>query len=102
MFDSVSDALISFKNGNAIIVVDDEDRENEGDIVIPASTCTPDQLNFCATFGKGLVCIAIDHNTAIRLDLRKQRSNKKDPHHTAFLDAIDAVNCSNPSYVSNV
>lgn len=92
MFDSVSEALISFKNGNAIIVVDDEDRENEGDIVIPASTCTPDQLNFCATFGKGLVCIAIDHNTAIRLDLRKQRSNKKDPHHTAFLDAIDAVN----------
>ncbi len=92
MFDSVPDALISFKNGNAIVVVDDEDRENEGDIVIPASTCTSDQLNFCATFGKGLVCIAIDHNTAIRLDLRKQRSNKKDPHHTAFLDAIDAVN----------
>jgi 3,4-dihydroxy 2-butanone 4-phosphate synthase/GTP cyclohydrolase II len=92
MFNSVSDTLISFKNGNAIIVVDDEERENEGDIVIPASTCTPDQLNFCATFGKGLVCIAIDHNTAIRLDLRKQRSNKKDPHHTAFLDAIDAVN----------
>lgn len=91
MFDSVSEALLSFKNGNAIIVVDDEDRENEGDIVIPASTCTPDQLNFCATYGKGLVCIAIDHNTAIRLDLRKQRSNKKDPHHTAFLDAIDAT-----------
>jgi len=92
MFDSVSEALLSFKNGHAIIVVDDEDRENEGDIVIPASTCTPDQLNFCASFGKGLVCIAIDHNTAIRLDLRKQRSNKKDPHHTAFLDAIDATN----------
>jgi 3,4-dihydroxy 2-butanone 4-phosphate synthase/GTP cyclohydrolase II len=91
MFDSVSDALLSFKNGNAIIVVDDEDRENEGDIVIPASFCTPDQLNFCATHGKGLICIAIDHNTAIRLDLRKQRSNKKDPHHTAFLDAIDAT-----------
>lgn len=91
MFDSVSEALLSFKNGNAIIVVDDEDRENEGDIVIPASNCTPDQLNFCATHGKGLVCIAIDHNTAIRLDLRKQRSNKKDPHHTAFLDAIDAT-----------
>ncbi len=92
MFNSVSDALTSFKNGHAIIVVDDEERENEGDIVIPASTCTPDQLNFCATFGKGLVCIAIDHNTALRLDLRKQRSNKKDPHHTAFLDAIDAIN----------
>jgi 3,4-dihydroxy 2-butanone 4-phosphate synthase/GTP cyclohydrolase II len=91
MFDSVSEALVSFKNGNAIIVVDDEDRENEGDIVIPASICTPDQLNFCANYGKGLVCIAIDHNTAIRLDLRKQRSNKKDPHHTAFLDAIDAT-----------
>ncbi len=91
MFDNVSDALISFKNGKAIIVVDDEDRENEGDIVIPAASCTPDQMNFCATHGKGLVCIAIDHNTAIRLDLRKQRSNKKDPHHTAFLDAIDAT-----------
>ncbi|MEY5045338.1 MAG: hypothetical protein RL713_563 [Bacteroidota bacterium] len=91
MFDSVSDALLSFKNGKAIIVVDDEDRENEGDIVIPAASCTPDQMNFCATHGKGLVCIAIDHNTAIRLDLRKQRSNKKDPHHTAFLDAIDAT-----------
>ena len=91
MFNSVSDALIAFKNGKAIIVVDDEDRENEGDIVIPASSCTPDQLNFCASYGKGLVCIAMDHNTAIRLDLQKQRSNKKDPHHTAFLDAIDAV-----------
>lgn len=91
MFDSVSEALFAFQNGHAIIVVDDEDRENEGDIVIPASHCTPDLLNFCAIFGKGLVCIAIDHNTAIRLDLRKQRSNKKDPHHTAFLDAIDAI-----------
>lgn len=92
MFDSVSDALLSFKNGHAIIVVDEVERENEGDIVIPASFCTPEKMNFCATHGKGLVCIAIDHNTAIRLDLRKQRSNKKDPHHTAFLDAIDAIN----------
>ena len=75
-FSSIDIALTHFTNGGVLVVVDDESRENEGDIVIPASTCTPDQLNFCATFGKGLVCIAIDHNTAIRLDLRKQRSNK--------------------------
>lgn len=92
MFNDIKEALISFQKGNPIIVVDDEDRENEGDIVIPASSCTPAQMNFCATNGKGLICIAIDHTIAFRLGLQKLSTNKKDPHHTAFLEPIDATN----------
>lgn len=59
MFDSVKDALEAFKLGTPIIVVDDEDRENEGDIVFPAAFATQDKINFCVTHARGLVCIAM-------------------------------------------
>jgi 3,4-dihydroxy 2-butanone 4-phosphate synthase/GTP cyclohydrolase II len=91
MFDAIQEALLEFKNGNPILVVDDESRENEGDIIFPAAAATQSTLNFCAAEGKGLVCIAIDLHTARRLDLSPVRSNQKDVFHTAFYDSIDAV-----------
>lgn len=91
MFDAIEEALHEFRNGNPILVVDDESRENEGDIIFPAATATQATLNFCAVEGKGLVCIAIDLQTAKRLDLSPVRSNQKDVFHTAFYDSIDAV-----------
>ena len=91
MFDAIEEALHEFRNGNPILVVDDESRENEGDIIFPAATATQATLNFCAVEGKGLVCIAIDLQTAKRLDLSPVRSNQKDVFHTAFYDSIDAI-----------
>ena len=91
MFDTVEKALVDFAKGKPIIVVDDESRENEGDIIISASLATPDLVNFCVQEARGLLCIAIDDTIANRLDLRKVRSNHKDHIHTAFLDSVDAI-----------
>jgi 3,4-dihydroxy 2-butanone 4-phosphate synthase/GTP cyclohydrolase II len=91
MFDAIEEALHEFRNGNPILVVDDESRENEGDIVFPAAAATQSRLNFCAVEGKGLVCIAIDLQISKRLDLSPVRSNQKDVFHTAFYDSIDAI-----------
>jgi 3,4-dihydroxy 2-butanone 4-phosphate synthase/GTP cyclohydrolase II len=91
MFDAIEEALFEFRNGNPILVVDDESRENEADIIFPARTANQSKLNFCASEGKGLVCIAIDAQTAERLNLSPVSSNKKDAFHTAFYDSIDAA-----------
>jgi len=91
MFDAIEEALHEFRNGNPILVVDDESRENEGDIVFPAAAATQSTLNFCAVEGKGLVCIAIGLQISKRLDLSPVRSNQKDVFHTAFYDSIDAI-----------
>lgn len=84
-------ALETFKKGNPVIVVDALSRENEGDIIFPADCSTPEKVNFCATKGRGLICIAIDIATAERLDLKPLRTNQQDQFHTAFYDPIDAA-----------
>lgn len=91
MFDTVIDALDAFKLGTPIIVVDDEDRENEGDIVFPASLATQDKINFCATYARGLVCIAMGAQIAHKIGIQPVPTNHADPFHTAFHDSIDAV-----------
>jgi 3,4-dihydroxy 2-butanone 4-phosphate synthase/GTP cyclohydrolase II len=91
IFDSVEEALKAFSNGEPIVVVDDEHRENEGDIVFAASQCTPDKINFCIQEGGGLVCVALGPERTLELGLNKVPSNKKDPLSTAFLDSVDAV-----------
>ena len=91
MFNKIEEALLAFKNGNPILVVDDESRENEGDIIFPADTATQEKLNLCASQAKGLVCIAIDTKIAKRLNLTPVASNHLDPYHTAFYDSIDAI-----------
>jgi 3,4-dihydroxy 2-butanone 4-phosphate synthase/GTP cyclohydrolase II len=91
MFNTIEETLLAFKNGNPILVVDDESRENEGDIIFPADTATQEKLNLCASQAKGLVCIAIDTKIAKRLNLSPVVSNHLDPYHTAFYDSIDAI-----------
>jgi len=90
MFNTIEEALLSFKNGDPILVVDDESRENEGDIIFAADAATQEKINLCATSAKGLVCIAIDAKIAKRLNLSPVSSNHLDPFHTAFYDSIDA------------
>jgi 3,4-dihydroxy 2-butanone 4-phosphate synthase/GTP cyclohydrolase II len=91
MFNKIEEALEAFKLGNPILVVDDESRENEGDIIFAASKATQDKLNLCAKEAKGLVCIAMDPSIAKKLDLKPVSSNHLDPFHTAFYDSIDAM-----------
>ena len=91
MFNKIEEALEAFKLGNPILVVDDESRENEGDIIFAASKATQEKLNLCAKEAKGLVCIAMDPSIAKRLDLKPVSSNHLDPFHTAFYDSIDAM-----------
>ena len=90
MFHKIEEALKAFKEGQPIIVVDAESRENEGDIIIAAEKATQQNVNFCASQGKGLICIAMDDATAKRLDLKPMNSNQQDNFHTAFYDSIDA------------
>ncbi len=94
MFNTIEEGLAAFKSGNPILLIDDESRENEGDIIFPADAATQEKLNLCATHAKGLVCIAIDSKTAKRLNLSPVAANHMDPFHTAFYDSIDA----NPNF----
>jgi 3,4-dihydroxy 2-butanone 4-phosphate synthase/GTP cyclohydrolase II len=91
IFSELSAAMEWFKAGKPVIVVDALSRENEGDIIFPADCATPEKINFCASHGKGLVCIAIDEKTANRLSLNKLNSNQKDQFHTSFYEPIDAA-----------
>jgi 3,4-dihydroxy 2-butanone 4-phosphate synthase/GTP cyclohydrolase II len=91
MFDHVQEALDAFKLGQPIILVDDEDRENEGDIVFPATFATQEKINFCAKYARGLVCIAMHQKIAKQIGIVPVYSNHADPFHTAFFDSIDAI-----------
>jgi 3,4-dihydroxy 2-butanone 4-phosphate synthase/GTP cyclohydrolase II len=91
MFDTVQEALDAFKLGQPIILVDDEDRENEGDIVFPATFATQEKINFCAKYARGLVCIAMHPSVAKQIGIAPVNTNHADPFHTAFFDSIDAI-----------
>ena len=67
--DKVEDAIEDIKNGKIIIVVDDEDRENEGDFICAAELVTPEHVNFMAKYGRGLICTPIEASRAKELDL---------------------------------
>ena len=88
--DSIEAALQDLKLGKMIIVVDDEDRENEGDFVMPAETITPEAVNFMITHGRGLLCAPVTTDIAKKLDLPLQVQSNTDSMGTAFTVTIDA------------
>ncbi|MEW9051449.1 MAG: bifunctional 3,4-dihydroxy-2-butanone-4-phosphate synthase/GTP cyclohydrolase II [Neobacillus sp.] len=89
MFDSIEEAISDLQAGKVIIVVDDEDRENEGDFLALAEKTTPDVINLMATRGKGLICVPIEEELARKLDLMPMVTKNTDPHGTAFTVSID-------------
>ena len=89
-FDSIESAIEDFKAGKPIIVADDEDRENEGDVIISAEKVTPELINFLVTEVKGLVCLAISHEIAQQLDLPQMVDQNTEGMKTAFTISIDA------------
>jgi 3,4-dihydroxy 2-butanone 4-phosphate synthase / GTP cyclohydrolase II len=89
--DSISDALSDIKDGKVIIVVDDEDRENEGDFICAAESITPDIINFMASHGRGLICTPIEEERAKELGLELMVRDNTALHHTAFTVSIDLI-----------
>ncbi len=78
------------RNGRMYILVDDEDRENEGDLIIPAQMATPDAINFMATHGRGLICLSLDSARVEKLGLEPMSRNNKESMQTAFTTSIEA------------
>lgn len=93
-FDKIEDALDDLRKGKIIMVTDDENRENEGDFIVAAEFATPENVNFMAVYGKGLICMPISEAIAERLDLSQMVSNNTDNHCTAFTVTIDHVDTS--------
>lgn len=86
----VAKAIDEIKAGRMVILVDDEDRENEGDFVMAASKVTPEAINFMATYGRGLICLAIDGETVDRLELPMMVRDNRASMGTAFTVSIEA------------
>ena len=91
ILDSIEEAIEDIKNGKVIIVVDDEDRENEGDFICAAEKITPEIINFMATYGRGLICTPITVERASELDLQKMVNTNTALHETAFTVSIDLI-----------
>jgi 3,4-dihydroxy 2-butanone 4-phosphate synthase/GTP cyclohydrolase II len=89
-FASIPEAIEDFRTGRMLVVVDDEDRENEGDLTVAAETITPEIINFMAVHGRGLVCLALAPEICDRLNLPLMSSRNTSQFGTAFCEAIDA------------
>ena len=87
--DKISDAIEAIKNGEIIIVVDDDNRENEGDFLAAAEKITPEMINFMATHGRGLICAPLTEKRCDELNLNRMVDNNTDPMETAFTVSID-------------
>ena len=86
---SIKEAIDDIRDGKVIIVVDDEDRENEGDFLAAAEKITPEMINFMATHGRGLICAPITENRCAKLQLEMMVGNNTDPMETAFTISVD-------------
>jgi 3,4-dihydroxy 2-butanone 4-phosphate synthase/GTP cyclohydrolase II len=95
-FNAISEILEDLKNGRMVVVVDDQERENEGDLVIAASFARPQDINFMAKEGRGLVCVPLEAERLRQLGLEPMladqgKSNQKDPYSTAWMISVDAA-----------
>ncbi len=91
IFDNIEDTIADISNGKVAIVVDDEDRENEGDFICAAELITPKIVNFMATYGKGLICVALTEDRCIKLDLDLMVGTNTSLHGTAFTVSVDLL-----------
>src|SRR5579864_1679661 len=89
-FTDVPAALAEIRAGRMIVVVDDEDRENEGDLTLAAETVTPEAINFMAKYGRGLICLAMTEERLEHLNIGLMTTENTSQYGTAFCEAIDA------------
>ncbi|MGB9791163.1 MAG: bifunctional 3,4-dihydroxy-2-butanone-4-phosphate synthase/GTP cyclohydrolase II [Thermacetogeniaceae bacterium] len=90
-FNTIEEAIEEIKAGRMVIVVDDEDRENEGDLVMAAEKVTPEAINFMATYGRGLICVPMVGERLDELDIQPMVSQNTDSFETAFTVSVDAA-----------
>ena len=90
-FASIPEAIEQFRSGRMLVVVDDEDRENEGDLTVAAELATPEIINFMAVHGRGLICLALAPELCEKLDLRLMSPHNTSRFGTAFTETIDAA-----------
>ena len=88
--DEIKDVIADLKKGKMVIILDDEDRENEGDLICAAEAVTPEIVNFMATNGRGLICLALDSEKCEKLNLQPMTNNNKTSNRTAFTVSIEA------------
>jgi 3,4-dihydroxy 2-butanone 4-phosphate synthase/GTP cyclohydrolase II len=93
-FNTIEEAIEDFRKGKMIVVVDDEDRENEGDLVIPAEKVTPQVINFMAKHGGGLICLPVVRERLEELNIERMVVKNTDPNRTAFTVSVDAIECT--------
>src|SRR4028118_1958887 len=91
MLDSIESAIEDIRNGKLVIVVDDEDRENEGDFVTAARNVTPEIINFMSTHGRGLICVPLLDERCNELELELMVNNNTALHETAFTVSVDLL-----------
>lgn len=90
-FDRIEDALAAIARGELVVVLDDERRENEGDLIMAAERVTPEAVNFMAKYGRGLICVALERKDLLRLGLARMiPRGDVDPFRTAFVESVDA------------
>ena len=91
MPNTVDEAIAAIRRGEIIIVTDDEQRENEGDLIAAAEAITPAHINFMARYGRGLICVALAKKRLEELNIQRMpRRGKRDCYNTAFMESIDA------------
>src|SRR5213082_4212691 len=90
-FDTIDDVLRAIAAGEIVIVTDDADRENEGDLVIAAEKVTPDAVNFMAKYGRGLICVPISNERAEQLGLQRMVAQNREMYRTDFTVSVDAA-----------
>lgn len=93
-FNTIPEAIEDIRQGKMIVVVDDEDRENEGDLVIAAEAVTAENINFMAKYGGGLVCLPVIRERLEELHIERMVAKNTDPNRTAFTVSIDASECT--------
>ncbi len=87
---TVEEAIADFQSGRCLIIVDDEDRENEGDLTVAAQFATPEVINFMAKEGRGLICVPMTRGRVHALDLHPMVTEESALHGTAFTVSVDA------------
>ena len=90
--DTIEQALEDIRNGKIVMVIDDPDRENEGDFICAAEFASPENVNFMATYGKGLICMPMSKELCQQLGLKQMVEQNTDNHQTAFTVSIDGIN----------
>ena len=91
VLNTIEEALEDIRNGKIVIVVDDEDRENEGDFLVASECATPEVVNFMATHGRGLICISLSEERCQELNLPMMVNNNTASHETAFTVSVDLL-----------